>query len=148
MDSESVSRLRAVINRMARQFNTTSTEAGLTPSQASALGVVASRGPLGLAELAEIEGLNPSMLSRIVGKLDDLGLINRQPDPDDLRAAQVKITPDGAMAHERIRAQRTLVVSECLDRLSESTVDSLTNALPALESLAEELRLASTRARA
>ena len=32
--------------------------------------MIVNRGPLGLAELTEIEGLNPTMLSRVVGRLD------------------------------------------------------------------------------
>ena len=32
--------------------------------------MIVNRGPLGLAELTEIEGLNPIMLSRVVGRLD------------------------------------------------------------------------------
>ena len=144
MDTESVARLRKVIGRAARQLNPTSTGEGLTPSQASVLGVVASQGPLGLAELTELEGLNPSVLSRIVGKLDDCGLIERRPDPADLRAVRVEITPAGTAVHEHIRALRTQVVSQCLDRLPAATVDSLLEALPALEALADELRSAGT----
>lgn len=139
MDAERVARLRRVIGRLARQLNATSTEEGLTPTQASVLGLVALRGPLGLAELAELEGLNPTMLSRIVRKLDEAGLIRRLTDPSDLRAARVEITADGAAVAERVRAQRTQVVSECLEKLPDETSDELLRALPALESLAEEL---------
>jgi hypothetical protein len=32
--------------------------------------MIVNRGPLGLAELTEIQGLNPTMLSRVVGRLD------------------------------------------------------------------------------
>lgn len=139
MDEERVARLRRVIGRLARQLNATSTEEGLTPTQASVLGLVAIRGPLGLAELAELEGLNPTMLSRIVRKLDEAGLIRRLTDPSDLRAARVEITPSGTIVHERVRAQRTQAVSACLEKLPEQTNDELMQALPALESLAEEL---------
>lgn len=139
MDVELVTRLRRVIGRLGRQLNTTSTEEGLTPTQASVLGLVAIRGPLGLAELAELEGLNPTMLSRIVRKLDEDGLIRRLTDPSDLRAARVEITPSGTLVHERVRAQRNEAVSECLDQLPDRTVQELIQALPAMESLAEEL---------
>jgi hypothetical protein len=50
MDVELVTRLRGVISRLARQLNETSTDEGLTPTQYSVLGLVRSRGPLGLAE--------------------------------------------------------------------------------------------------
>ena len=140
MDTESVARLRGVIGRMARELNATSTAEGLTPTQASVLGVVCARGPLGLAELTDLEGLNPTMLSRIVGKLDELRLITRRPDPADLRAVLVEATPTGMEMHERIRDLRTAALVDCLDRLSEATIKRLVAALPALEQLTAELR--------
>lgn len=144
MDAERVARLRRVIGRLSRQLNASSTEEGLTPTQASVLGLVALRGPLRLAELAELEGLNPTMLSRIVRKLDEAGLIRRLADPSDLRAARAEITADGAAVAERVRAQRTQVVSACLDKLPDETSEELLRALPALESLAEELHEVGT----
>jgi DNA-binding MarR family transcriptional regulator len=140
VDAESVTRLRVALARVARLLNPTSTEEGLTPSQASVLGVVASRGPLGLAELTELEGLNPTMLSRIISKLDELDFINRVQDPDDLRAAWVVATKSGSAVHQRIRNHRTRVVTESLEHLPQETIDSLMDAVPALEALVEQLR--------
>jgi DNA-binding MarR family transcriptional regulator len=140
MDVELVARLRAVIGRLARQLNETSTGEGLTPSQYSVLGLVRGRGPLGLAELTELEGLNPTMLSRIIRVLDERGLIRRLPDPSDMRAARVEITPEGVQVHERVRELRTRVLSECLGRLPEETAQALLTAVPAMEALAETVK--------
>ena len=140
MDVELVARLRGVIGRLARQLNDTSTGEGLTPTQYSVLGLVRRRGPLGLAELAELEGLNPTMLSRVVRALDDGGLIRRRPDPSDLRAARVEITLEGELVHERVREHRTRVLSGCLERLPAETADVLLSAVPAMEALAEAAR--------
>ncbi len=137
MDAELVARLRGVISRLARQLNNTSTGEGLTPSQYSVLGLIRKRGPLGLAELTELEGLNPTMLSRIVRKLDDHGLISRLPDPSDLRAVRVEVTAKGELVHERIRDRRTSVLSEWLGRLPDDTAATLLAAVPAMEALAE-----------
>jgi DNA-binding MarR family transcriptional regulator len=140
MDVELVARLRAVIGRLARQLNETSTGEGLTPTQYSVLGLVRGRGPLGLAELASLEGLNPTMLSRVVRALDSGGLIRRLPDPSDLRAARVEITPAGAEVHERIRDHRTQVLSECLEQLPAETAQALLSSVPDMEALAETVK--------
>jgi DNA-binding MarR family transcriptional regulator len=140
MDAELVVRLRGVIPRLARQFNETSTGADLTPTQYSVLALVRVRGPLGLAELTELEGLNPTMLSRIVKVLDERGLIRRLPDPSDMRAARVEVTPEGARLHEQVREQRTQVLSEWLERLPAETADQLLAAVPAMEALAEAVK--------
>jgi DNA-binding MarR family transcriptional regulator len=143
VDVDAVARLRGVIARLSRQLNASATHEGLTPSQASALGLITWRGPLSLTELADLEGLNPTMVSRIVGRLDELELIQRKQNPHDLRAALVEITPAGQAINERIRAERGNVVSGCLDRLPAAQRDAIVAALTGLESLAEELRTAA-----
>ena len=140
MDAELVARLRGVIPRLARELNDTSTGEGLTPTQYSVLALVRNRGPLGLAELTELEGLNPTMVSRIIKVLDERGLIRRTPDPGDLRAARVEATTAGERVHDRVRAQRTKVLLECLSDLPPETAQSLLAAVPDLESLAEALK--------
>ena len=147
MDEESVIRLRRVVLRLARQLNAASVGEGLTPTQASVLGIVTNRGPLGLTELTEIEGLNPTMLSRVVGKLDSFGLIRRLRDPDDFRAARVEVTPEGKQAYQRIAAERAAILSERVADLPPEQAVALVAALPALENLAEDLRAAVRRGR-
>ncbi|MGH3246699.1 MAG: MarR family winged helix-turn-helix transcriptional regulator [Trebonia sp.] len=140
MDTELVARLRAVIPRLARVLNDTSTDEDLTPTQYSVLGLVRGRGPLGLTELTELIGLNPTMLSRVVKVLDERGLIRRMPDPGDLRAARVMATEEGQRVHDRVRDQRTKVLSACLNGLPPDTAAALQAAVPDLEVLAEALK--------
>jgi DNA-binding MarR family transcriptional regulator len=140
MNTELVARLRAVIPRLARVLNDTSTGEDLTPTQYSVLALVRGRGPLGLTELTELEGLNPTMLSRVVKALDERGLIRRMPNPGDMRAARIMATPEGEQVHERVRAERTRVLSETLPGLPPETVDALLTAVPYLEALAEALK--------
>ena len=145
MDDDTVIRLRRVVLKLARQLNAASREEGLTPTQASVLGITVGRGPLSLAELTEIEGINPTMLSRVIGKLDAFGLIKRLRDPEDFRAARVEATPEGQLRHKRIAAQRSAIISECVDGLPADQQAALVAALPAFETLAEALRATVSR---
>jgi DNA-binding MarR family transcriptional regulator len=140
MDADSVIRLRRVVLVLARRLNTTSMDDGLTPAQASVLGIVAHYRSLALAELIEIEGLNPTMLSRVVGKLDSLGLIQRLRDPDDYRAVRVEVTPEGEETWQRISSLRAAIISECVAGLPAEQDATLVASLPMLENLAEALR--------
>lgn len=140
MDEDSAIRLRRVIGQLARQLNASSTGAGLTPSQASVLGLIVARGPLSLVELGKLEGLNPTMLSRVISRLAAMGLINRIPDPEDLRSASVVGVAAGRRVDQQIKARRAAAVSECMQMLGADDVAALTNALPALERLAEAMR--------
>ncbi|HEY0616051.1 MAG TPA: MarR family transcriptional regulator, partial [Kribbella sp.] len=116
-DTETLSKLRGVVLKLARELNATATGEGLTPTQASVLGLIAFRGPLGLTDLAQLEGLNPTMLSRVVGRLTELGLIQRDPNPDDLRAIRVEATEPGRLLHERVKLLRSEAIGQCLDEL-------------------------------
>src|SRR5215204_6344568 len=109
-DDEDVTRLRIALARIARLLDRQSRGQELTGTQASVLGTVARRGPLRISELAEREGINPTMLSRIVGKLEQALLLQRRPDPEDGRAARVQVTEAGAELNRRQRAQRTRVL--------------------------------------
>jgi DNA-binding MarR family transcriptional regulator len=141
MDADDAIRMRRVISKLARELNSSSTGAGLTPSQASVLGLISSREPVTLGELGELEGLNPTMLSRVISKLQNLGLIDRIPDPADLRSASVVSTPTGKGVYREIKARRAAAVSRCLELLPPEQADLLTRALPALEAFAETMRV-------
>lgn len=138
-DGEDVARLRIALARISRLLDRQSRGRELTPTQSSVLVTVGRRGPLRLSELAEAEGLNPTMLSRIVAKLEQAGLLHRSPDPDDGRAARVELTTEGHELNRRHRAERTQLLTDRLAALPGSRAAELLAALPALESLADEL---------
>jgi DNA-binding MarR family transcriptional regulator len=136
-EAESTARLRAVIGRLSRRLRPTAASAGLTPSQISVLFTVARGGSLGLSELADIEGLNPTMLSRITAQLCEAGLILRSADPGDRRAAHVRATPAGRRMRERVHRERTAALQAHVDTLDPDERELLWRALPVLERLAE-----------
>jgi DNA-binding MarR family transcriptional regulator len=138
-EAESSARLRAVIGRLSRRLRPTLAGSGLTPSQISVLFTVVRIGPLGLSELAGIENLNPTMLSRITARLCELGLIRRTADPLDRRAALVQATAAGRRMRERIHRERTQALSAHVQTLDEHERQALWDALPVLEQLADRL---------
>lgn len=138
--SEQVDRLRIALAVLARGLRQTTAGAGLTPTELSVLATTARTGPLRLAALAEAEGINPTMLSRIVARLVELGLVERAPDSADRRAALVEATRDGRLLQLRIRAERSESLAAHLAELSDDERSALDAALPALESLGHHLR--------
>jgi len=131
-----------VIGRLSRRLRATraAREAGLTPTAIAVLLSVVRSGPTRLSELAEAEGINPTMLSRVVAGMVDDGLLERVSDPDDRRAAWVATTAAGRKLAQRMRGERTSAVNRALEALSEEQRQRLEEALPALESLAEALK--------
>ena len=139
-DDEDVARLRTALAKIARLVDRQVSGDGLTRTQLSVLGTVARLGTVPISELADIEGLNPTMLSRLVGKLEDAGLVTRAADAADRRAVQVGITKAGTALHQRRRRERTKLFAERLELLTEDRAGKLLQALPALEDLAEQMR--------
>src|ERR1700685_4672919 len=84
---DSAARLRSAINRISRRLRPTSAGQGFTPTEILVLETVANRGPIGLSDLAAVEAMNPTMLSRVARRLEEAGLIHRHPHPVDGRAA-------------------------------------------------------------
>jgi DNA-binding MarR family transcriptional regulator len=133
-------RLRAAIARTDRLLNKHSGTDAMTRTQRSVLGAVARMSPHRLSGLAAREGLNPTMLSRVVGSLETDGLVRRRPADDDGRQIVAEITPAGAVLYERHQKERTVLIEDYVASLSASDATRLWKALPLLEGLAEHLQ--------
>ena len=138
--AETAARLRTAVGRLARRIRPTRVGAELTLTEATVLATTARNGPVGLSWLAREEGMNPTMLSRVVWRLEDAGLLARRPDPRDRRAALVDATPAGRKLHERIRAERADALSQLIEHLGVAEREALDAALPVLEQLARDLK--------
>jgi DNA-binding MarR family transcriptional regulator len=133
-------RLRAVVGKLSRRLRPTLAGAGLTPTRLSVLATLDRRGPMRISELASIEGLNPTMLSRVIAELAAAGLLQRVSDPDDGRAALVDATAAGRRLHKKIQNERNDVLSVLLAELDERRRGDLVDALAVLEEIAERLK--------
>jgi len=101
---------------------------------------LALHSPVRHADLAALDGLNPTMLSRVVGKLEARGLATRLADDADGRFVHVAITDEGRDLVARVRQERAAVLRSALSSLSDEEVRTVEAALPALEVLAEKLK--------
>jgi DNA-binding MarR family transcriptional regulator len=142
LDLETAARLRAVIGRLSRRLRPTEAgmAAGLTPTRRAVLFTVTREGPLRLSELASAEGLNPTMLSRVISDLVDAGLLERVSDERDRRSAWVKVTPAGRRLAEGMRRERTDTLNVALEALSDEERLRIELAIEALEGLAAQLK--------
>jgi DNA-binding MarR family transcriptional regulator len=136
---EDLGRLRAALGRISRLVDRQVSGDGLTRTQLSVLGMTARTGPIGMGELAEAEGVNPTMLSRVIGKLEAMDLLRRMPDPTDGRVVRVELTRTGLALHERLRSERAALFGERIADLPTEQAEILRDALPALEALAQQL---------
>jgi len=142
IDTDTAQRLRVAFGRLARLLRATDASgaaAELTPTRVVVLLNAVRNGPIRLAEIAEQEGLNPTLLSRTLAHLLDAGLVVRTADAADRRSAWIDATEAGRELAEEIRKHRTRALREALSGLADDDQGALERALPALEQLAERL---------
>jgi len=137
---EAAEQLRKIVGRLARTLRLTHADGSLPPSQREVLATIVRSGPLRLSELAEEEGINPTTLSRILGHLENSGLVARRPDKADARVVHVSATEGGRALHEEMRSERTDALFYALGQLSVDQRKLILEALPAFETLVESLR--------
>jgi DNA-binding MarR family transcriptional regulator len=124
---ELATRLRVAVTRLNRKLRQQSL-AGLSPAQASALGMVNKLGSPTLGELAAAEQVQPPTVTRLVTSLESAGLVARETDGVDRRVVRVRITPEGRRNLQRIRTLKNAFLTRRLAALD-----------PAEQSLAEDL---------
>lgn len=113
--ASALSRLSAAIR--AKEWSKASAQ-GLTPTQGLALGLLRTRGPLRMAELAERLGVSSPTASDCVRALVKKGLVHKAKAPDDGRAIRLELTDDGqAMAAQTAEWPEFLIAT--LDSLSD-----------------------------
>jgi DNA-binding MarR family transcriptional regulator len=132
--------LRVALGRLNRSLRLTQTQKDLPSSQREVLMAIARAGSLRLSELAREEGLNPTMLSRIIAKLEASGMVTRTCDPKDARVIHLAATPEGLALRETIRSERNNALLFALGCLSKEDKNALSAATPALEKIVATLR--------
>jgi DNA-binding MarR family transcriptional regulator len=127
-------RLRVSATRLARQLRQES-DAGLSPSQLSALVSVDRFGPLTLGALAEHERVAPPSVTKVITKLEAAGYVQRRLDQSDRRVAWVSVTTAGGAHLARIRQRKNLWLAARLARLDDDQQRRLADALDVLDAL-------------
>lgn len=127
-------RLGTAIVRLTRVLRQQD-EGELTPTMRSMLGTIDRDGPVSLGELAVAEHVAPPTVTKVVGKLEESGLVARTVDEADRRVTRVELTAAG---RSRLAAARRARATWLAARLAELDADeraAVEAALPVLERL-------------
>jgi DNA-binding MarR family transcriptional regulator len=113
----------------------------LTMPETSALGRLDKGGPTTVTELAKLERITAQSLGATLTALEERGLVQRTPDPDDGRRALIAITRAGG---EKLRNRRSARSRQIARMLSEHFTgrerEQLLSAAPLLERLAQHFK--------
>lgn len=116
---------RLVKKRFDRFAETT----GMSRAQWHVLARVAKRQGVNQATLADIVGVEPISICRMVDRLEAMNLVERRPDPGDRRARLIHITEDARPGLERMRATAQALFKEALTGITPEEEEILTNLL-------------------
>ena len=136
---EVADQLRSVVGRLVRSLRTAQGVSPLSPSQRDVLRVVVRRGPIRIAAIAADEGMNITMVSRIISHLERASLVERSLDTEDERVVHVAPTRAGRRLADTLRRERTAVLGEALAKLSDRDLRRLHEALPILDLVADDV---------
>jgi DNA-binding MarR family transcriptional regulator len=128
--------LAADLERIVGLFRSLSPASGLSMTAAATLAGVERFGPQRLTLLAVREGVTQPALTPLISRLEDAGLVRREPSPEDGRVVLVAITDQGRTVLAERRAARGERLAGIISQLSPEHQAALAGALPALDALA------------
>jgi DNA-binding MarR family transcriptional regulator len=132
-------RLRLAITRTSRRLRQEAGP-GLSPTLTSALATVDRHGPLTPSELAARERVQRPTATRLVARLEELGVLQRAADPLDRRSSLLSVTPDGRALLDELRGRKTAYLAHRLEGLDPEEHATLDRAAAILERLLEDDR--------
>jgi len=136
--TDAAARLRLAIVRTARRLRQEAAGGeALTPTALAALATVERHGPLMPSELAEIERIKRPTATRTLRGLEEAGLVERTPDPDDGRSALVSVTAAGRERLRRLRGRKNAFLARRMRDLPAADLRTLERAAEILEQVLE-----------
>jgi DNA-binding MarR family transcriptional regulator len=109
----------------------------LRAPNASALTTIELHGPLTPSELADIERVKRPTATRMLRHLEEEGLVERTPDPNDGRSALITLTGEGQERLRRLRQRKNAYLARRMRELDADEVVTLEQAARILEQLLE-----------
>src|ERR1700752_896256 len=131
--------LRVLFSRLRRRLRDVAIGGDLTPSQTAVLTRLWKEGASSASALAGAERGRPQSMAAILTALDQRGLIERTPDPEDGRRQVVSLTRVGRQHAESDRQVREEWLARAIhERYSERERRIILDALSLLERLTEQ----------
>jgi DNA-binding MarR family transcriptional regulator len=133
-------RLHSAAIHLLRRVRRVDATTGLSAARLSALSVVAFAGPIRISALAVAEQVRTPTMTPIVAALEREGLVTRESDASDARAALIRATPRGIRLMGEGRSRRVALLAAELERLSAADRAALLRAVDILDGLAAASR--------
>lgn len=122
-----------VARLLRRSFNRGVEPLGLTQTQWRAIAQLSRNEGINQVTLADILEVQPISLARMLDRMQEAGIVERRPDPNDRRAVQLYLTDAAKPILEGLRRQASRVHDQAVAGMPEKVQDQLIEALRALK---------------
>jgi DNA-binding MarR family transcriptional regulator len=123
---------RVLVGISAQSMIQSMTEAeAKSVAQLRTLVILASRGPMHLAALAEAMGIHPSNATRLCDRLVTTGLLDRRDNPADRRHLLLEPTSEGRRLVESVLNRRRGAIGAIVERMQPADRQELARVLAA-----------------
>jgi DNA-binding MarR family transcriptional regulator len=138
--SEVAGALRVSISLLLRRMRQVHVQGELTMPETSALARLDRGGPATPSALARQEQISPQSMGATLAALEERGLIERHPDPEDGRRAVMSLTEAGRQVVRNKRSARTEQLAKALSAgFTRAELEQLMAAAPLIERLAHSI---------
>lgn len=134
-DLELAHTVRIALMRLARRIRKQGNDASLSLTQMSALATLDRHGALTPRELASREQVQPPSMTKVLAALEERGMVEVAPHPQDGRQKLVAVTD---AAHDMLEADRRVRdewLAQRMANLSAAEIATLRAAVPVVEKL-------------
>jgi MarR family transcriptional regulator for hemolysin len=125
--------LHEVARLLRRRFEQNARDSGLTRSQWQVLAYLSNNEGINQSGLADLLGIEPITLGRIIDKLQTRGLIERHPDQSDRRVWLLYLTSAARPKLSQLRRLGEITRGEALVDVPEADTERLLNTLQTLK---------------
>jgi DNA-binding MarR family transcriptional regulator len=130
-------RLRPVLLKLNRELRREIHSLGVTGGQVSLLVQIKHHPGIGIRELAALERISVPGMSKFVTRLEEAGLVERAPVPNDQRRVGLTLTPAGHKVLRSVRSRRTAWLADRLRQLDADELEAIDAAIEPLAHLLE-----------
>lgn len=129
-------RIVSPVHKAARQIGEHMLEAsralGVEPNEGHLLSYTTLYGPCPVSELTRVFGYKPSTMTGILDRLEDAGMLVREPNEEDRRSFLVRVTDEGASVATELRGRLERLETEIVERVGEEAMAGFDEVMHAL----------------
>ena len=137
LDSDIVDFSQA-IGLLVRRVRAAAASQGLSLTESAVIRRLANDGPATTADLARAESMKPQSMGATIAALEEMGLVERKPQPTDGRQMNIELAAKGAAVRKSTKDAKRTWLAQAIAQLDEQERETLFAAGEIMKRLVEK----------